>query len=105
MSLLARQMVALCFLVAQAHSSRITPSELVTSVTLILLLAFLILTLLQHTLLGGINMVDVQPWGGDYEGVIVRNNSVFGAFAEPVSNEAAKGINVEGVIIKYVDRS
>ncbi|KAI0032935.1 hypothetical protein K488DRAFT_78182 [Vararia minispora EC-137] len=55
----------------------------------------------NHTLLGGINMVDVQPWGGDYSGTIVRNNTIYGAFADAAAGDGqAKGVNRNDVIIK-----
>ncbi|KAI0307063.1 hypothetical protein B0F90DRAFT_1684773 [Multifurca ochricompacta] len=55
----------------------------------------------NSTLLGGINMVDVTPWGGDYTGTVVRNNTIIGGFATD-SNSATQtdGENVDDVIIK-----
>ncbi|KAH9077063.1 hypothetical protein EDB83DRAFT_2348001 [Lactarius deliciosus] len=55
----------------------------------------------NNTLLGGINMVDVTPWGGDYSGTIVRNNTIIGGFATD-SDSATKsdGDSVDDVIIK-----
>lgn len=29
-----------------------------------------------QTLLGGINMVDSQPWGGNYTGTVVTGNTI-----------------------------
>lgn len=46
-------------------------------------------------------MVDINPWGGDYTGTIVRNNRIFGGFAsgtEPAG--ATKGVNIHDAIIK-----
>ncbi|KAI0068544.1 hypothetical protein BV25DRAFT_1792614 [Artomyces pyxidatus] len=55
----------------------------------------------NHTLLGGINMVDVVPWGGNYTGTIVRNNTIAGGFAtDSNSSDATKGANVDDVIVK-----
>ncbi|KAF8437255.1 hypothetical protein L210DRAFT_3547299 [Boletus edulis BED1] len=54
-----------------------------------------------HTLLGGINMVDVQPFGGNYDDVVVTNNLIAGGFASqaPQGNET-KGTNNNDVVIK-----
>ncbi|KAF8510506.1 hypothetical protein BU17DRAFT_98018 [Hysterangium stoloniferum] len=54
------------------------------------------------TLLGGINLVDVQPWGGDYTGTIVRNNHILGGFATdtPSGDGDTKGVNSGSAIIK-----
>lgn len=58
---------------------------------------------LQNTLLGGINMVDYQPWGGNYANTIVRNNTIVGGFAtDQEVNDQQKGDNDEDVIIKWV---
>jgi hypothetical protein len=55
------------------------------------------------TLLGGINLVDVVPWGGDYSGTIVQNNTVFGGFAtDSKSATQNNGENVDDVIVKSV---
>ena len=55
----------------------------------------------QHTLLGGINMVDYLPWQGNYTNTIVRNNLILGGFSteKPEGNET-RGTNDEDVIIK-----
>ncbi|KAG1735392.1 hypothetical protein EDB19DRAFT_1724199 [Suillus lakei] len=54
-----------------------------------------------NTLLGGINMVDVSPYSGDYNGVVVTNNTIAGGFAtSPDTGSATKGTNAEDVIIK-----
>ena len=46
-------------------------------------------------------MVDYQPWGGDYTGTIVRNNTIVGGFAtQPEDGTEQKGENDEDVIIK-----
>jgi len=63
----------------------------------------LLLTFQQHNQLGGINMVDVQPYGGDYSGVVVRGNTILGGFADdPSPNEQAKGDNSDHAIMKCV---
>ncbi|KAI0268151.1 pectin lyase fold/virulence factor [Gloeopeniophorella convolvens] len=55
----------------------------------------------NNTLLGGINMVDVTPWGGDYTGTIVRNNTIIGGFAtDSDSATQVDGANVDDVIVK-----
>jgi len=65
----------------------------------------LFLTAIQNTLLGGVNMVDVSPFGGNYSGVVVTNNSIAGGFAsQPASGSATKGTNNEDVVIKYVEQ-
>jgi hypothetical protein len=55
------------------------------------------------TLLGGINLVDVVPWGGNYTGTVVQNNTVFGGFATD-SNSATQnnGQNADHAIVKFV---
>jgi hypothetical protein len=55
------------------------------------------------TLLGGINMVDYDPWRGNYTETVVRNNTIYGGFAtgQPTPGES-KGINPEDAIIKLV---
>jgi len=55
----------------------------------------------NRTLLGGINMVDVEPWGGNYTGTIARNNTILGGFAtDSKSATQEDGSNAEDVIIK-----
>ncbi|KAG2135711.1 uncharacterized protein EDB93DRAFT_1322697 [Suillus bovinus] len=55
----------------------------------------------NNTLLGGINMVDVTPYSGDYKGVVVTNNTIMGGFAtSPDTGSATDGTNNEDVIIK-----
>ncbi|KAI0254812.1 pectin lyase fold/virulence factor [Lactifluus subvellereus] len=55
----------------------------------------------NKTLLGGINMVDVTPWGGDYTGTVVRNNTVIGGLAtDSKSAIQSDGENVDDVIVK-----
>jgi parallel beta-helix repeat protein len=55
----------------------------------------------NSTLLGGINMVDVVPWGGNYTGTVVRNNTIIGGFAtDSKSASQNDGQNVDDVIIK-----
>lgn len=48
-------------------------------------------------------MVDVSPYGGDYEGVVVTNNTIAGGFSSqlPEGSETT-GTNVYDAIIKYV---
>lgn len=46
-------------------------------------------------------MVDVVPWGGDYSGAIVQNNTILGGFAtDSKSTSQNDGENVDDVIIK-----
>ncbi|KAL4256680.1 Pectin lyase fold/virulence factor, partial [Pleurotus pulmonarius] len=55
----------------------------------------------NQTLLGGINMVDYEPYRGDYSGTVVRNNRIAGAFANtPAGVGETKGVNTEHAIIK-----
>ncbi|KIP04892.1 hypothetical protein PHLGIDRAFT_92862 [Phlebiopsis gigantea 11061_1 CR5-6] len=55
----------------------------------------------NHTLLGGINLVDYLPWKGNYTNTIVRNNHIVGGFAtENPEGTETKGTNDEDVIIK-----
>jgi len=55
----------------------------------------------NSTLLGGINLVDVTPWGGNYSGTIVHNNTIIGGFAtDSKSAHQTDGDNVDDVIIK-----
>ena len=55
----------------------------------------------QMTLLGGINMVDYDPWNGNYTNTIVRNNMIFGGFAtDPAVAGETKGENDDDAIIK-----
>ncbi|KAH7887390.1 pectin lyase fold/virulence factor [Phlebopus sp. FC_14] len=54
-----------------------------------------------NTLLGGINMVDVNPFSGNYDGVVVTNNTIAGGFAtEPDEGSETLGTNNYDVIIK-----
>ncbi|KIO32779.1 hypothetical protein M407DRAFT_13820 [Tulasnella calospora MUT 4182] len=51
--------------------------------------------------LGGINLVDYDPWAGDYTGVVVENNQILGGFATSVTDPATdQGKNSEGAFIK-----
>ncbi|KAI0776175.1 pectin lyase fold/virulence factor [Trametes elegans] len=53
------------------------------------------------TLLGGINMVDYDPWNGNYTNTVVRNNLIKGGFAtEPAEGGDTKGVNDEDAIVK-----
>ncbi|KAL0950113.1 hypothetical protein HGRIS_010110 [Hohenbuehelia grisea] len=55
----------------------------------------------NQTLLGGINMVDYDPFSGDYTSTIVRNNLISGGFAHDSPDDgASKGTNLEDAIIK-----
>lgn len=57
----------------------------------------------QSTALGGINMVDVVPWGGNYAGVTVQSNTILGGFAtDPDSSTQKDGENANHAIIKSV---
>lgn len=62
----------------------------------------MILTAFQQTLLGGINMVDYEPWLGDYTGTVVYNNTILGGFADANYTNGTDGLNVGDAIIKYV---
>ncbi|KAI9000744.1 pectin lyase fold/virulence factor [Trametes punicea] len=53
------------------------------------------------TLLGGINMVDYDPWHGNYTNTIVRNNIIRGGFAtDPAQGGETEGVNDDDAIIK-----
>lgn len=53
-------------------------------------------------LLGGINLVDYDPWAGDYTDTIVEDNTIFGGFATTmVETSADRGTNPEDAFIKY----
>ncbi|KAI0732843.1 pectin lyase fold/virulence factor [Fomitopsis betulina] len=55
----------------------------------------------NNTLLGGINMVDWAPWGGNYTDTIVRNNLIIGGLATSDEEPGDKdGSNAEDAIIK-----
>lgn len=48
-------------------------------------------------------MVDISPFGGIYDGVVVTNNTIAGGFAsETAEGSETKGTNNDDVIIKYV---
>ncbi|EIW76326.1 hypothetical protein CONPUDRAFT_139719 [Coniophora puteana RWD-64-598 SS2] len=52
-------------------------------------------------LLGGINLVDVVPFGGDFNGVVVTNNTIAGGFATTPNNGSSRyGENPNDVLIK-----
>ncbi|KAK0190468.1 hypothetical protein F5146DRAFT_1223358 [Armillaria mellea] len=55
----------------------------------------------KPTLLGGINMVDYDPWSGDYAGTVVHNNTMLGGFAtdKPEGSET-KGTNADDATMK-----
>ncbi|KAF9006727.1 hypothetical protein BDQ17DRAFT_1239163 [Cyathus striatus] len=56
---------------------------------------------LNQTLLGGINMVDYDPFNGDYTGTVVRDNYILGGFANDGEEPSdTKGMNFESAIIK-----
>lgn len=54
------------------------------------------------TCLGGINLVDYDPWLGNYTNTIVRDNIIYGGFATDVQDASTdpKGVNKEDAIIK-----
>ncbi|CUA70355.1 hypothetical protein RSOLAG22IIIB_00714 [Rhizoctonia solani] len=57
----------------------------------------------DNTLLGGINVVDYDPFNGDYTNTIVENNTIIGGFATDQSTDAQDanvGFNNETAIIK-----
>lgn len=54
----------------------------------------------QRTLLGGINLVDYEPWNGDFTGTVVHDNTIFGGFATDVSPTGTKGTNWAHAITK-----
>lgn len=55
----------------------------------------------NNTLLGGINMVDYEPWKGNYTNTVVRNNTIRGGFATSSELPGEKdGTNTNDVIIK-----
>jgi hypothetical protein len=55
----------------------------------------------KNTLLGGLNMVDYEPWKGNFTNTIVQNNLVVGGLADSGSEgTSAKGDNKEDVIVK-----
>jgi hypothetical protein len=48
-------------------------------------------------------MVDVEPWGGNYAGTVVQNNSIVGGLATDSDSAFHEdGQNVNDVIIKSV---
>jgi hypothetical protein len=48
-------------------------------------------------------MVDVLPWGGNYTGTVVQNNTIIGGFAtDSKSASQTDGENVDDTIIKSV---
>jgi len=56
---------------------------------------------LNQTLLGGINLVDYDPWSGDFTGTVIRNNAILGGFATDEQNRTeSKGSNFENAVIK-----
>lgn len=55
----------------------------------------------NSTLLGGLNLVDYDPWNGNYSGTVVYDNTVIGGFAtDSDSSHQTDGVNVDNVIIK-----
>jgi parallel beta-helix repeat protein len=56
--------------------------------------------ILNNTLLGGINMVDYEPWSGNYTGTTVYNNTILGGFANENPDNSSEGINAGHAIIK-----
>ncbi|KAJ6536710.1 hypothetical protein DFH09DRAFT_1178561 [Mycena vulgaris] len=59
------------------------------------------ISIINQTLLGGINMVDYLPWKGNYMSTVVRNNTILGGFATTadVDNDQ-KGTNADDAVIK-----
>lgn len=46
-------------------------------------------------------MVDVEPWGGNYTGTIISNNTILGGFATNAEQAGeTDGNNFEDAIIK-----
>jgi hypothetical protein len=57
----------------------------------------------QNIALGGINMVDMDAFKGNFEGVVVRNNLILGGFATDGKEATQKdGTNANNAVIKYV---
>ncbi|PFH47806.1 hypothetical protein AMATHDRAFT_66860 [Amanita thiersii Skay4041] len=57
--------------------------------------------ILNQTLLGGINLVDYDPFGGDYTGTVVTNNTILGGFATDGQGPGdTRGNNRDSAIIK-----
>ncbi|KAJ8502339.1 hypothetical protein ONZ45_g11858 [Pleurotus djamor] len=54
----------------------------------------------NKTLLGGINLVDYDPFAGDYTGTLVRGNIISGPFAQSSEPDARKGTNSNHAIVK-----
>lgn len=55
----------------------------------------------EHTRQLTQNMVDINPWGGNYTGTVVRNNTIMGGFATTVDGDGdSKGDNNETAIMK-----
>ena len=53
--------------------------------------------------MGGINLVDVSPFGGNFSGVVVANNVIAGGFSSEVAEGSKmKGANEHNALIKYV---
>jgi hypothetical protein len=47
-------------------------------------------------------MVDFDPWSGNYDGTVVKNNNIVGGLAtdSPTSSADSKGTNNQDAIIK-----
>ncbi|KAJ3831913.1 hypothetical protein F5878DRAFT_41917 [Lentinula raphanica] len=55
----------------------------------------------NQTLLGGINMVDYDPWSGNYTNTVVHNNTILGGFSdEKEEPNETDGTSSDDVIIK-----
>ena len=52
---------------------------------------------LKQTLLGGINMVDYDPWSGDFTGTVVRDNLILGGFATDANDIDIYSCDASGV--------
>ncbi|KAG5654234.1 hypothetical protein H0H81_005921 [Sphagnurus paluster] len=60
-----------------------------------------IIWVVNQTMLGGINMVDYEPFDGNFAGTVVTNNTILGGFATgPQDAGDTKGTNLEDAIIK-----
>ena len=57
------------------------------------------LIIVQNTLLGGINMVDYDPWNGNYTNTIVRDNTILGGFSTDTPQPGEKTGVFEGEVV------
>ncbi|KAF7967988.1 hypothetical protein HWV62_32397 [Athelia sp. TMB] len=49
----------------------------------------------KQTLLGGINMVDYDPYNGDFTNTIVTNNTIMGGFATEPANSSTEALGAD----------